>query len=84
MLSGGPGRRSRREGLFHTYPSSRKDAEMLKITDSGCGQHQARHLALTGVTAALVGRLIFMAAATTISASMATRTASRSISARSK
>jgi hypothetical protein len=32
---------------------------MLKLSDSGCGQHQARHLALTGVTAALVGRLIF-------------------------
>ena len=31
---------------------------MLKLTDSGCGQHQARHIALTGATAALVGRLI--------------------------
>ncbi|MGO8761800.1 MAG: hypothetical protein ACLP2P_12245 [Desulfobaccales bacterium] len=32
---------------------------MLKLTDSGCGQHPPRHLALTGVTATLVGRLIF-------------------------
>jgi len=32
---------------------------MLKITDSGCGRHHERHLALKGVTAALVGRLIF-------------------------
>jgi hypothetical protein len=32
---------------------------MLKFIDSGCRQHQAQHLALKGVTAALVGRLIF-------------------------
>ena len=31
---------------------------MLKLTDSGCGQHQARQIALTGAAAALVGRLI--------------------------
>jgi hypothetical protein len=31
---------------------------MLKLFDSGCGQHQARHLALKGVTADLVGRLL--------------------------
>jgi len=58
MLSGGPGRRSRRECLFHKYLSSRKDDEMLKLIDSGCGQHQARQIALKGVTAALVDRLI--------------------------
>ena len=58
MPSDGPDRRRRRDGLLHKYLSSRKEAEMLKITDSGCGQHQARHMALKGVTAALVGRLI--------------------------
>jgi hypothetical protein len=31
---------------------------MFKLFDSGCGQHRARHLALKGVTAALVGRLL--------------------------
>jgi len=31
---------------------------MLKLTDSGCGQHQARQIALTGAAAALVGRLL--------------------------
>jgi hypothetical protein len=31
---------------------------MLKLIDSGCGQHQARQIAFTGITAALVGRLI--------------------------
>jgi hypothetical protein len=31
---------------------------MLKITDSGCEQHQPRHFTLTGLAAALVGRLI--------------------------
>jgi hypothetical protein len=37
---------------------SRKDAEMLKLTDSGCAQHQPRDITLTGLAAALVGRLI--------------------------
>lgn len=31
---------------------------MLKLIDSGCEQHQARHIAFTGVTATLVTRLI--------------------------
>ena len=31
---------------------------MFKLTDSGCRQHQARQIALTGAAAALVGRLI--------------------------
>jgi hypothetical protein len=30
---------------------------MLKITDSGCAQHPPRHFTLTGLEAALVGRL---------------------------
>jgi hypothetical protein len=38
--------------------SSRKDAEMLKLIDSGCAQHPARPITLTGQTAALVGRLV--------------------------
>jgi len=31
---------------------------MLKLTDSGCAQHPARPITLTGQTAALVGRLV--------------------------
>ena len=31
---------------------------MLKLTDSGCAQHPPRHTTLTGLVAALVGRLI--------------------------
>jgi len=31
---------------------------MLKITDSGCAEHLARPITLTGQVAALVGRLI--------------------------
>jgi hypothetical protein len=31
---------------------------MLKLIDSGCGQHPERHPTLTGLAAALVGRLI--------------------------
>ena len=31
---------------------------MLKLTDSGCAQHPPRHITLTGLAAALVGRLI--------------------------
>jgi len=31
---------------------------MLKLMDSGCEQHQPRHIRLTGSTAAWVGRLI--------------------------
>ena len=30
---------------------------MLKLTDSGCAQHPPRHFTLTGLAAALVGRL---------------------------
>jgi hypothetical protein len=30
---------------------------MLKVTDSGCAQHPPRHFTLTGLAAALVGRL---------------------------
>jgi hypothetical protein len=41
-------------GIF----SSRKDAEMLKLVDSGCAQHPARPITLSGQAAALVGRLI--------------------------
>jgi hypothetical protein len=32
---------------------------MLKLTDSGCAEHHARPIRLTGLAAALVGRLIF-------------------------
>lgn len=35
-----------------------KDAEMLQLTDSGCGQHPPQHITLTGPAAALVARLI--------------------------
>ena len=42
----------------HKYLSSRKDAEMLKLTDSGCGQHSPQQITLTGAAAALVARLI--------------------------
>ena len=42
----------------HKYLSSRKDAEMLKLTDSGCGQHSPQQITLTGPAAALVARLI--------------------------
>ena len=38
--------------------SSRKDAEMLKLTDSGCAEHHARPITLKGLAAALVGRLV--------------------------
>jgi hypothetical protein len=38
--------------------SSRKDAEMLQVTDSGCAEHHARPITLTGLAAALVGRLV--------------------------
>lgn len=31
---------------------------MLQLTDSGCEQHHPRHFTLTGLAAALVGRLI--------------------------
>ena len=31
---------------------------MLKLTDSGCAEHQARPITLTGLAAVLVGRLI--------------------------
>jgi hypothetical protein len=31
---------------------------MLKLTDSGCAQHQPRDITLTGLAATLVGRLI--------------------------
>jgi hypothetical protein len=31
---------------------------MLKLTDSGCAEHHARPIRLTGLAAALVGRLI--------------------------
>jgi hypothetical protein len=31
---------------------------MLKLTDSGCGQHHPRQIALTGATAAWVSNLI--------------------------
>jgi len=31
---------------------------MFKLTDSGCSQHQPRHIALTGAAAALVGHLL--------------------------
>jgi hypothetical protein len=31
---------------------------MFKLTDSGCRQHQPRHIALTGAAAALVRHLI--------------------------
>jgi hypothetical protein len=31
---------------------------MLKLTDSGCGQHSAQQISLTGPAAALVARLI--------------------------
>lgn len=30
---------------------------MLKVTDSGCAQHPPRHFTLTGLAAALMGRL---------------------------
>ena len=30
---------------------------MLKVTDSGCAQHPPQHFTLTGLEAALVGRL---------------------------
>jgi hypothetical protein len=36
----------------------RNDAEMLKLVDSGCAQHPARPITLTGQAAALVGRLV--------------------------
>jgi hypothetical protein len=38
--------------------SSRKDAEMLKLIDCGCGQHSPQQITFTGATAALVARLI--------------------------
>jgi len=31
---------------------------MLKLTDSGCAEHHARPITLTGQAAALVGRLV--------------------------
>jgi len=31
---------------------------MLKFTDSGCAKHHPQHITLTGLAAALVGRLI--------------------------
>ena len=31
---------------------------MFKLTDSGCSQHEPRHIALTGAAAALVGHLL--------------------------
>ena len=31
---------------------------MLKLTDSGCAEHHARPITLTGLAAALVGRLV--------------------------
>jgi hypothetical protein len=32
---------------------------MLKLTDSGCGQHRPQQITLTGLAAVLVSRLIF-------------------------
>jgi hypothetical protein len=40
------------------YLSSWKDAEMLKLIDSGCGQHSPQQITFTGAAAALVARLI--------------------------
>ena len=31
---------------------------MLQVTDSGCAEHHARPITLTGLAAALVGRLV--------------------------
>jgi hypothetical protein len=44
--------------------SSRMGAEMFRVIDSGCVQHQAQPITLTDLAAALVGRLIFRLSAT--------------------
>jgi hypothetical protein len=53
-----PGKASSRPAPAATYLISREGGEMLKLIDSGCVEHQARHIAFTGVTAVLVTRLI--------------------------
>ncbi len=39
-------------------PSSRKDAEMLKLIDCGCEQHSPQQITLTGTAAVLMAHLI--------------------------